>query len=948
MIYTIYNKNGVKRTDFDASQNCTHVHKIQTENVLNLSFTLPDYIVLDVNDYIDIDLDRYTLTKSYKPLQKSTKEWAYEVKFDGAESVAAKAVFVGPNYEPITAYYDTPSAQLAYIVKCINRVIGSDRYHVGAVVNSEPLLIDYQSGCNCLQALDTLSKALKTEWWLDATSFNLTKCEHGDPIELAYGQGLLSLSKDITDNLDFYTRLIPRGSSKNIVSAKYGHSTLQLPGGAKYVDREVSTYGIVERFEEAAFADIYPRYIGTVSAVRTEVRTIENVERTIYYIIDNDIPFDPSDYELPGKIKHVAFKSGDLVGQDFEANYTAELHEWELILQYPTENMQLPGGNVIPRIGDTYTVYNISMPEEYYPAAEQEFEAEVNKLLDEHAVDYAVYKAPTDHVYLEQNGISLRIGSRVKLLSNAFFDGGYRDSRITRITRKLSDLNDMDIEVSNTIIKSSYAKLKEDVSDLHTTISQRLADEIINVVRSYQLQDLTDDNVMSSTRTLNEIAKYAIAKNKDDEASGLITFLKGLKSADLVTLLKGLHVEGGADIDNLNVLETMAAKLVDAVRVSATNADIQQADIVKAVIKQLRSAGYTSGPLGSGLFLGVDEDGNTRIEVDNALIRKEAIFNKLTIAELQSVGGQIVLSIANMECLRVDDTGGAYRCYFDNQNGTITNKFKKYDQARCQTFDGKKMKYYWRLVVGVGADYIDLSKTDSDGTSIPEARDSIVQLGNRVDASRQNAIILSAYGTPSIKQYDGIHSYSLDGCEVTVIGPEGNKFTGDFSIISGGKKVRIPADLGEWNSGMACQYYDRVSYNGALWLCLVEEGITTTSEPRVDNPIWQKQVSEGGTGYRLESFTTMGYEFYRENQPYNHTLSVRVFWNEKDTTESINPMRFKWTRVSENTQGDTVWNERHSLGGNSIDITSADLAGDTSFRCEFLDISNNNILTKTF
>ena len=85
---------------------------------------------------------------------------------------------------------------------------------------------------------------------------------------------------------------------------------------------------------------------------------------------------------------------------------------------------------------------------------------------------------------------------------------------------------------------------------------------------------------------------------------------------------------------------------------------------------------------------------------------------------------------------------------------TINNEFVLHDQARCQTFNIKpgvhenvSNRFYWRLVTGIGDDYIDLSKTDCyDNSDIPKAGDDIVQLGNRdpEQEERQNAIILSS------------------------------------------------------------------------------------------------------------------------------------------------------------------------------------------------------------
>ena len=130
-----------------------------------------------------------------------------------------------------------------------------------------------------------------------------------------------------------------------------------------------------------------------------------------------------------------------------------------------------------------------------------------------------------------------------------------------------------------------------------------------------------------------------------------------------------------------------------------------------------------------------------------------------------------------MSCVKVEDKGDYYRCYFENTDGekTIEQEFEVGDLARAQTFNVKEgvndnvtNTYYWRAVVGTGDNYIDLSKTDCDaGSTEPKAGDDIVQLGNKSDATRQAAIILSAYGNdaPYFKLYRGINSYSLDGKE---------------------------------------------------------------------------------------------------------------------------------------------------------------------------------------
>lgn len=713
MKYTIYSSTGVAKAEFDANQSCVHSHKIMTENVASLQFTLPDFVSLDVNDYILIEGQRFVLNKAYKPDVISTVQYQYNIKMYGGESIASNAIFVDANYKPITAYYDTPAGQLATIVACINRTIGSNVYRVGSVASSDAIQVSYSLGCNCFEALNTLAKASKSEWWIDVDAINITKCEYGTPVTLGYGQGLLSLNKEIVDTDQFYTRLIPFGSSRNIVPSEYGHETLQLPGGDKYIDQNVSEYGIVEGFEQSAFSEIYPRYNGTVGVVRTENRTIDGKDIVVYFFKDTVIPFNPAANLLPGLVAHVVFKSGDLLYQDFEANWNNDVKEWELITQYPSATQQLPGGNVIPRTGDRYTIYNIKMDPAYYIAAEQEFLNAARDFLNERAIDYSNYKGPTDHVYLEENNISLKIGRRVRLLSTEYFPAGYRDSRIIRIVRKLSDLNDMDIEISSAVVKSTYGALRDNVSNL-IIATEQLSGEIINIIKSYQIGDLTDNNVMSSLRVIKEIYRNALSRLSDDTAQGLITLLKGWRTGD-----------------------------------------------------------WSQGSSGTSAYR--DATGMWHLEADYIRARRKFTAEEVEIMRTSHIGGRLMQTAARMTCTRVEELANAYRCYFRREDGDgnfISNDFAVGDQAYLQTFNLVQHqnitgnRFFWRAVTAVGLDYIDLSKTNAAALSdVPIEGDEIVQLGYQGtdNAGRQGAIIQAGAGdgSPFIRLYSGINTFAL-------------------------------------------------------------------------------------------------------------------------------------------------------------------------------------------
>lgn len=85
--------------------------------------------------------------------------------------------------------------------------------------------------------------------------------------------------------------------------------------------------------------------------------------------------------------------------------------------------------------------------------------------------------------------------------------------------------------------------------------------------------------------------------------------------------------------------------------------------------------------------------------------------------------------------------------------------------ANCETFNLKSGNhYYWRAVVGIGDDFIDLSKSDCiSGSDDPLVGDNIVHLGNKTNPERQGTILWDSVtaGGPYIRIYKGINSYTM-------------------------------------------------------------------------------------------------------------------------------------------------------------------------------------------
>lgn len=272
-----------------------------------------------------------------------------------------------------------------------------------------------------------------------------------------------------------------------------------------------------------------------------------------------------------------------------------------------------------------------------------------------------------------------------------------------------------------------------------------------------------------------EVFRHFLRSDEEDTAEKRITFAEGLSSEAASTFKKLLTLLGGLTLsDGIHGIT----------------------DEGVATLKKMVSAAFKPGVGGKGFMLG-DTYGTTTdsyLEVDRLLVRKAAEFVKLVIRELQSVGGEIVLSPVSMKVSNVEsipkgsacpgyESGAPYemtRCYFLQKVGDreIVNQFVENDLVRCQTFNIKtgtsesaRNRYYWRRVHAVGSDYIDVVNNSGEGTDQPAAGDELVQMGNTTDVARQSVLYLSAYGSdsPSIKLYKGVNDYTLDGKEIFVV-----------------------------------------------------------------------------------------------------------------------------------------------------------------------------------
>lgn len=729
----VYNRKGVLKLTVSPSENSTRQKRLMGDHVLGLSFTAFECVPLEVYDYVDFEGVRFWITEEYAPKQTSTVEWEYDCKFYGIESLMRQALvlkIVDGENDPIFSLTAPAREHMALIVANINRQMGTTDWKVGEVLSTENLTLDYE-GTYCDEALSMLADAAKTEFWTDGMTVNLCRCEYGDEAVLGYDNGLVSLERESADNVKFFTRLFPIGSTRNIDPDEYGYSRLQLPSRRSYVEQNTQQ-GIVEHYERDAFSGIYPRRIGTLSGVRSEQHTDDDGEPfTIYYVKDTSLTFNPNSYEIGGLVKQMTFQSGELNGRDFEVNYDTKTREFEIITQWPyDDDTQLPGGLLIPKVGDEYILWNIRMPREYYPLAEQEFAEAVDEYLLEHGQDRYVYKGRTDYVEVARRRLTLDVGRRVRLESDEYFPGtGYRTSRITSISQNVQYPSEMDIEVSDVLGKGALEKIDEELGEVRhyaKTASAGLPD----IVRSWENTPASDFNLFSAKRSRKEF----LNKRENDTAQGLITFEQGLRLGGFKSGIAGGEIDAAGNAELLSV-------------------------VVRSL---LRSPSFVDGLLGSGWQLEMDADGISHLAVDRLTVRQTMRVLELLVEKVRSVGGELVVSAADGKVSGVDMDAAGQHYLLTFEMGC---PFVAGDLVRCKVEGGAASKSYWVEIASVEGGVARVAASEF-GNALPAVGDECVLMGSTSDPQRQGLILISATddGQPHIDVMSGVSGKTLAGC----------------------------------------------------------------------------------------------------------------------------------------------------------------------------------------
>lgn len=436
--------------------------------------------------------------------------------------------------------------------------------------------------------------------------------------------------------------------------------------------------------------------------------------------------------------------------------------------------------------------------------------------------------------------------------------------------------------------------------------------------------NITNADHAKSAYTLDDdtpVLNWFLSALNNDDAQGIINFLKGLKIAG--NLVSRIVKQGDKDVtytdeDVMSALRVMVEieNSVEKMKEIFLRKDV--ADSTKYLLSLLGGVlikKYAKfGDFVTGVSGGyIDEKGD--MEMGSGVFRKRLFFPEIAYNRTTYFKGRMVNSPGG---------GCSVLSYVDNGDGTYTITPDLTDADGLSQFvddilttyfvtknsEGKLNGFEEMKFRVTAADY-----TAKKFTVIPRPGHSdwkpaeqmvLAQTGNFTDPERQTYILIdSVNGNNCITFFDNANTWDPEPAQMpawfgkkkgmTVAGINADNYSAVLQniIMTGlifqvdeitGQTVRVPLDKGEWTAGKYA-YYNRVSHNGALWLCVDDNG--TTTEPSDDNPAWLKQVDKGDKGDPGLSVVGGGH-WESANTPYSAntmvTLANCVFLSKVETS----------------------------------------------------------------
>ena len=779
-------------------------------------------------------------------------------------------------------------------------------WQLGNIPDTEYMTLSFD-GIDCRSLLSELASAYGYEYYVhDHTIIYVSRIENERNLTFTQGQGggLYEVEQSNVDSGDVTTRVYPVGGTKNMAPGEGDEEgRLMLP--EKYLENFSETNRAVEK--KIVFDDIHPSFTGFV-----ENPTGENYRE----FICRDIDFNIDELAI-GDDARINFLTGDLMGKSFEFKWDNSNKKITLIYQEDelapidpeTQSRPLiPSAAKHLRGGEEFNFTGIRLGESYKQAAISKLREKATDWLAFNSQKRVKFTLDVDYRYMRKKG-GLECGDLITVSIPS-----RNISRIIRIvsTEKNLKTGKLSCVVSNYLTEKWEDKIEGQISSMQATINGGGASSV-TVLEKYDERPLTDKNVLSSLRTLLEIAKRALSKEHSDSTDYLLKLLAGGEFGEFVDSMiagkgAGIFPDGRAQVERLEVRGSLS--------------------VLDLIINQIQGMESDYSFTEIGKIESVEDLGESTYRLS---IEKRTDFDFMKFQE-----NDVCFSIINTLL-----TGGSD--YYTSWMRILTTNAQE---------NSITVVLYPDSEVPGGTNYPPLAGynvTRRGNSTLPEAGGFNERAQSWMISSREGRIMfLSNVYKPILEDYNysisigrfprtkALEKLPISENETGVMAQTviAEKF---YQLDHNGDVVPNKVDRGVWSletaqSGAPYRFVQHelskpsgseytlleqhtVYHLGCKWGCLSDK---TTDEPKWNSPSWG--LLEGDSRYSLQLSISGGEAFVIGGV--DEVISGRIYFGTTDITDDVmadDATEVEWFRNSGNVPADNLWTPEY-VDGNRLAI----------------------------
>lgn len=397
----------VKNLTIDIDEKTVLRKKLMQKDTVSCETISNTVLDIAIGDYITYDGENYTINRLPDVEKINFNTFKYSITFDSDFAILGKKLFISTDGLAEFPYNGTAEDFVDLLLTNINSIYPT--WTKGTITATDYVTLEF-SNEYCDEVLIRIAEYFKLEFIISAKEITMIPAV-GTTTALTFeygrGKGLYKLTRQQVQDQNILTRVFGYGGSKNIdYTYRSGKKKLIFDNsGVAYLEKNVATYGVIE----GQFTDenVFPQRTGTITS--TDINFLGTApylfDENTSYIVDSAMDFDLNDYLLEGQTAKIVFKTGDLAGLTCEIwKYVAASKRFYIKLyldpedDYPYPNYN--GGTPIePKVGDTYTLVDITMPQSYIDTAEAELKSRTQAFIDQNSVPQVVYLIDIDPRY---------------------------------------------------------------------------------------------------------------------------------------------------------------------------------------------------------------------------------------------------------------------------------------------------------------------------------------------------------------------------------------------------------------------------------------------------------------------------------------------------------------------------------------------------------------------